>query len=74
MPPLPHCYCPGKECGMDQSRIRPEGSGQQAEGTTGGLSQNIEQKNGWTEVKLREKKREPGRWGGHLQAWQSCSS
>lgn len=65
MPPFPPLVL-SEGGGIDQSGIRPEGGGRQAEGTTGGSKQNVEQKkgmDGWRGERV-----------GGLQAWQSCSS
>lgn len=47
--------------GIDQSGIRPEGGGRQAEGTTGGGSkQNVEQKKGWMDGEVKGRRGDGG--------------
>ena len=63
MPPFPPLVSSG---GIDQSRSRPEGSGRQAGGTTGGIKSKCRAgKKGIDdrEVKEREKKEEKAGWG-----------
>ncbi len=62
MPPFPRWYFRGGG-GIDQSGIRPEGSGRQAEGTTGGIKSKCgteKRMDGWRGERKGEKEETGG--------------